>query len=110
MSVEAIKRGFKYDHRNDDHRDLKVSSVTKNVITVDGATEEEKGIVQHLAKHVINVVENPTLGLCKSKESELKHDSRRSDRTKRRNINEIECQNDMEDLNGAGPVTVLCLK
>ena len=23
LSVEAIKRGFKYDHRNDDHRDFK---------------------------------------------------------------------------------------
>ena len=77
---------------------LKVSSVIKNVITVDGATEEEKEIVLHLARHVINVVERTTLRLCKSKESESKHDSRRSDRTKRRNINEIECQNDMEDL------------
>ena len=45
---------------------LKVSSLTKNVITVDRATEEEKEIVQHMAKNAINVVEKTTSKLCAS--------------------------------------------
>ena len=39
---------------------LKVNSLTKSVITVDGATEEEKEIAQHMAKNAINVVEKTT--------------------------------------------------
>ena len=80
---------------------LKVNSMTKNVITVDGATEEEKEIAQYMAKNVINVVEkNHFKTVCKSSDSksESKHDSRRSNRTKRKNVHEIGCQNDMEDL------------
>ena len=58
VSIEAIKRGFRYDHRNsnDDHRDFKGQH---NVINVDGATEKEKEIAQHMAKNAINVVEKP---------------------------------------------------
>ena len=40
---------------------LKVSSVTKNVISVDAATGEGKGIAHHLAKAVINAVVRTTL-------------------------------------------------
>ena len=36
---------------------------TLNVITVDRATGEEKGIVQHLAKHATNLVRRTTLEL-----------------------------------------------
>ena len=45
---------------------LKVSSMTKNVITVDGATEEEKEIAQHTAKNVTSVVRKTTSKLCAS--------------------------------------------
>ena len=55
LSVEAIKRDFKYDCRNDDHRDFKGQQHDQNVITVKGATGEEKGIVQYLAKHGTSV-------------------------------------------------------
>ena len=80
---------------------LKVNSMTKSVITVDRATEEEKEIAQHMAKNAINVVEkNHFKTVCKSSDSksESKCDSRRLDGTKRRNINELEFQDDMEDL------------
>ena len=39
---------------------LKVSSMTKNVITVDGATGEEKEIAQYIAKNVTSVVKKTT--------------------------------------------------
>ena len=45
---------------------IEILMVTKSVITVDGATEEEKEIAQHMAKNAINVVERTTSGLCVS--------------------------------------------
>ena len=45
---------------------LKVSSMTKSVITVDTATDRASRIAQHLAKHAINVVERTNLELCVS--------------------------------------------
>ena len=49
--------------------------MTKNVITVDGATEEEKEIVLHLARHAINAGgKNHFRTVYKSKESESRCD------------------------------------
>ena len=43
---------------------LKVSSMTKSVVTVDVATSGASGIVQHLEKPAINVVRRTILELC----------------------------------------------
>ena len=98
LSVEAIKRGFKYDHRDEDHRDFKSQQKCdycgwshrrgKRNCPAFGKTCDKCGGKNHFRT------------VCKSsdKESESKHDSRRSDRTKRKNVHDIECQNDMEDL------------
>ena len=97
---EAIKRGFKYDHgnSNDDHRDFKSQKKCgycgqshrrgKRNCPTFGKTCDKCGGKNHFRT------------VCKSndKESESKCDSRRSDRTKRKNVHDIECQNDMEDL------------
>ena len=45
---------------------IETLKVTKNVITVDGATEKEKEISQYMANNVINVVERTTSRLCVS--------------------------------------------
>ena len=91
LSVEAIKRGFK-----DDYRDFKSQQKCdycgwshrrgKRNCPAFGKTCHKCGGKNHFRT------------VCKSKESESKHYSRRSDRTKRKNINDIECQDDMEDL------------
>ena len=87
---------------------LETLKVSKNVITVDRATEEEKEIAQHMAKNVINVVGKTTSGLCVSpKNLESKCDSRRPNGARKNsnkyshkcNVHDIEeCQDDMEDL------------
>ena len=56
VSVEAIKKASKMVIET-----LMLNSMTKIVITVDVATREGKGIVQHLAKAVTNVVVKTTL-------------------------------------------------
>ena len=118
LSVEAIKRGFKCDHRNsnDGQRDFKGQQHDQkcdycgcsNMWGQWNCPAFRKTCNKCGQKNHFNIT------VCRSSnrgsKSESKHDSRRSDRTKRKNIHEIECQNDMEDLKGAGPVTVLCLR
>ena len=55
---------------------LKVSSITKSVITVDAATSGSSGIAQHLAKSVINVVERTALKLCASLSQSMTQEAR----------------------------------
>ena len=45
---------------------IETLKVSKNVITMDRATEEKTEIAQHMAKSVINVVVKTTSGLCAS--------------------------------------------
>ena len=101
LSVEAIKRGFKYDHgnSNEDHRDFKGHKKCdycgqnhrrgkRNCPAYDKECDKCGG-------------KNHFRTVCKSKESESKHDSRRPNgaRKNKCNVHEIEeCQNDMEDL------------
>ena len=98
VSVEAIKRGFKYDHRNDDHRDFKGQ---QKCDYCGWSHRRGKRNGPAYSKECDKCGgKNHFRNVCKSSDSkyESKRDSRRSDRTKRRNINEIECQNDMENL------------
>ena len=110
LSVEPIKRGFKYDHRNDDHRDFKGQQHDQKCDYCGWSHRRGKRNCPAFGKTCDKCGgQNHLRIVCKSKESESKHDSKRpngarknrcSHRCNVHEINEDECHEDssMEDL------------
>ena len=99
LSVEAIKRGFKYDHRNDDHRDFKGQQHDQKCDYCGQSHRRGKRNCPAFGKTCDKCGGKTTLGLCvspKNLSQSMTQEGQIGPREK--NVHEIECQNDMEDL------------